>query len=138
VQFHITAKGDDGMTVKVEGAVLDQWIDIFGGELQLALEIEKAGALAEVVSDDIAGGDYLKVSLHIDRPMKANRVKADLRNLDLHIPVGDSLPRLELEIEQASPSWDQATYAGRMEEVIARVKDGKGKAELSASFGLEP
>ncbi|MBL4633113.1 MAG: translocation/assembly module TamB domain-containing protein, partial [Kofleriaceae bacterium] len=136
LQYQITAKGQDGLKLEVEGALIDSWIDIFGGEVKLALKIEKAGGLARSASDGIAFGDDLQLRFDMEGPVLAPRVKADLRQLELLIPIGEdnSLP---LRIEHAVPSWDLATESGLIKDVVAVTEDG-GEVHLAASFSLDP
>ena len=50
VEYEATATGHDGTRVHLKGAILDQWIDIFGGEHRVALDVDKAGAIARMMS----------------------------------------------------------------------------------------
>ncbi len=138
IQYKLSASGEDGMQVSLEGAMLDSWIDVFGGELRLDLKVEHAGALASDASDGLAGGKDLSLSLRMTGPVLAPKGMADLRNLELYIPMGTSLPTLQLQIDKAVAAWDTATDTGSMQEVVARVKDGVGRVEVEADFRVNP
>ncbi len=136
LQYQVTAKGQDGLELEVEGALIDSWIDIFGGEVALALTIKKAGGLARSASGGIAFGDDLQLRFDMEGPVMAPRASADLRQLELLIPIGED-GNLPLRIEHAVPSWDLATESGSIEDVVAVTEDG-GEVHLSASFSLDP
>lgn len=138
LQYRIKAKGLDGMEMEIEGALLDSWIDIFGGDVKLKLVLDKAGSLAKIASGGIATGDDLHLTFDMEGPVAAPRVSADLRNLELLIPMGEGSPDLPLHIKHADPSWDLATDSGTMEDVVAQTADGSGEVRLQAHFYLKP
>lgn len=138
IQYKITAKGEDGMELDLEGAMLDSWIDVFGGELKLALDVRHAGKIAHDASDGLAGGDDLSLSLRMSGPLLAPKGRAEIENLEVYIPMGEGRERLELQIDRAVPSWDTATDTGSMTDVVAHVKGGAGSLELEALFRVDP
>jgi len=138
VQYKISAKGEDGMELDLEGAMLDSWIDVFGGELKLALDVRNAGKIASDASDGLAGGPNLGLSLTMSGPMLAPRGRAEIRDLEVYIPMGEDRQKLELQIDSAVPSWDTATDTGSMTDVVAHVKGGEGRMELKALFRVDP
>ncbi len=136
IQYRLTATGPGGLELTLDGAVLDAWIDIFGGEHNLDLQLVNAGELTRQMSDGRADGDKLELRLAIDGPVLAPRLQADLRNLDLHIPIGRDRPNLDLHIAKAVPSWDLATESGAMKEATAT--GAGGSVQLAANFQLKP
>ncbi len=138
VLYKISAKGEDGMELDLEGAMLDSWIDVFGGELKLAMDVRQAGKIASDASDGLAGGNDLSLSLRMSGPMLAPKGRAEVKNLEVYIPMGEDRERLELQIDSAVPSWDTATDTGSMTDVVAHVKGGEGRMELKALFSVKP
>ncbi len=136
IQYRLTATGPGDLKLTLDGAVLDSWIDIFGGDHKLDLELLNAGEVTRLISEGRADGKDLNLRLAIDGPVLAPRLQADIRNLDLHIPIGAERPNLDLHIAKAVPSWDLATESGAMKEVTAT--GGGGRMQLAANFQLSP
>lgn len=136
LKYKLSASSPNGMTVNLEGAILDSWVDIFGGELRLTLEALQAGPLVSAATDDIAGGDNLSLTLDVDGPILAPRLAAQVRALDLRLPLGEARPPLQLHVEQARAEWDLATESGVMEDTIAT--GAGGEIHLGGHFRLKP
>jgi hypothetical protein len=141
IQYRLTADGPGGLKLTLDGAVLDSWIDIFGGEHNLDLRLVNAGKLTRQMSEGRADGENLELRLAIDGPVLAPRLQADVRNLELHIPMGKDpkgkdRPNFDLKIAKAVPSWDLATESGSMKETTAT--GGDGSMQLAANFQLKP
>ncbi len=137
IRYNLTARGEDGMEIEIDGALLDSWVDIYGGDVRVALTVTNAGGLAKRASGGIASGDDLSLQLNLSGPFLAPRGQAELLGLQLQVPIGEERPPLVLRIEKAVPVWDIATDSGSMKEVIATTEDG-GEIQLSADFQLKP
>lgn len=134
LEYRATARSGS-TTLRLDGRLIDSWIDIFGGEHDITLDVEGAGPLAAVLSGDVAGGEDLRLRLRVTGPTLAPRVRLELEGLALHLDVGGDEP-LDLAIERAVAGFDLATDAGTLEDTIAT--GAGGKVELSASFQLAP
>src|SRR5690606_2518417 len=127
---------------ELDGRIADQWLDLFGGEHDLALTATEAGGLARGIAGDLAIGDGLDVRLEVKGPALVPRVRLTLEEFALAAPVGGggatscgrsaeartpgpAPPPFELEVDRAVAELDLATESGQLHEPRVRAAGGE-------------
>jgi autotransporter translocation and assembly factor TamB len=153
LRYEATMRSAEGASLHLVGALKQNWLDMFGGEHDVTLTVEKAGKLASRLSDGLAGGKELAAKVDVAGPALGPKISVKLTGVDLELArrrdrrppglVGPPVPRkgpgpppLLLHLDRATAAFDMATGAGWLEDTAA-VGAG-GEMKLSANFQLAP
>lgn len=151
LEYEATAIGTDGARIHIDGAMLDHWVDFFGGEHKTRVEIDRAKLSSKLIAAEILGPGSSsslaaeRIGIDLTGPVLAPRVSVEVTDVDYVQQMPENLPAsvsrearapLELKLASAKLSFDLATEAGILENTVARGMDGEVK--LEASFTLRP
>ncbi|HKE14401.1 MAG TPA: hypothetical protein VKB80_06040, partial [Kofleriaceae bacterium] len=136
LRYEAVAKTAEGASVHLAGELKQFWQDMFGGEHDVTLTLERAGKLAARLTDGVASGDELSARVDVSGPVLGPKVAVKLGGVDLALAPGGGRPPLDLHLDRATAAFDMATDAGYLEDTVA-VGAG-GEVQLSATFQVAP
>ena len=136
LRYEAVARTAEGASVHLAGELKQSWQDVFGGEHDVTLTLERAGKLADRLSDGVARGDRLSARVDVSGPVLGPKVAVKLGGVDLALAPGGGRPPLDLHLDRATAAFDMATDSGYLEDTVA-VGAG-GEMQLSARLYLAP
>lgn len=140
LELVITGTSKEGAQVDIAGALIDYWDSPYGGEYNIKLQIDNAGAMATASIDPDMGGDELEIDAAVTGPMLFPKVGVQMRGLEYTVELREEKDKLELYLDKIDVDLDLATETGHLHEAVATVAQAgrNGEVKLSANFGLSP
>ena len=124
-----------GRSDRLGGALRGYWIGVYGGDFDhVELTLTDGGSLVHHLTDGLAGGDQLTVTLRASGPSIGPKFEVAMAGLDIRTPVGEA--PLDLHFKRVKATFDMVTEEGSLADTVAF--GAGGEVELAASFALDP
>ena len=136
VSFEMTALTPFGSTLSLVGSLNDYWVGYYGGDFDIDMRIGNGGPLMAMLTNELTGGDDVRLHATVTGPSLYPKVSVDIDNLDIRLFEDIDGPPLNLHLQHATAALDMVTEQGSLQDTIAR--GAGGQVAMSAFFGLDP
>ncbi|HVV85193.1 MAG TPA: hypothetical protein VHE35_19160, partial [Kofleriaceae bacterium] len=130
--FDLDLETKDAAHVKVDGAMIDYWADVYDGKWDVKVDVTNAGPMLRHTFDPDIGGDHVTVHADITGPIIAYP-KIDLTLKGLTYDLELVTPPLHLELETLHVGYDLVVDRGEVDQFVAH--GAGGTMTISGDFG---